>query len=83
MATELFGITPVAPLEGVVLLTVGAVVSTTTVLGIANTADTFPIASFAHGYNVYVPSEPTVYVEGAVPDQPPPPAAGGVEFVVI
>jgi hypothetical protein len=30
-------------------VTVGADVSTSTVAGVANTADTFPAASFAHG----------------------------------
>jgi hypothetical protein len=33
-------------------VTVGAAVSTTTVGGVPNSADTFPAASFAHGYNV-------------------------------
>ena len=50
--TALFGAIPVAPFAGMVLVTVGATVSTITVLGVANTADTFPIASFTHGYSV-------------------------------
>jgi hypothetical protein len=34
------------------VVTVGAVVSTSTVRGVENTADTFPAASLAHGYRV-------------------------------
>jgi hypothetical protein len=83
IVTGMLAVTSGAPFEGLVLLTVGRVVSTTTVLGVANTADTLPIASLAQGYRVYVPSEPTVYVAGAVPDHPPPPAGGGVAEVVI
>jgi hypothetical protein len=64
-------------------VTVGAVASTSTVAGVAYTADTFPAASFAHGYSVYVPSEATVYVAGAEPVQPGLPAAGGVADSVI
>ena len=52
IVTLLFNAMPVAPFAGTVELTVGAVVSTITVLGVAKTADTFPAASFAHGYNV-------------------------------
>ena len=83
IVTLLFNAMPVAPLVGIVELTVGAVVSTTTVLGVANTADTLPAASFAQGYNVYVPSDATVYVAGAVPVQPAAPAEGGVADVVM
>jgi hypothetical protein len=82
IVTGMLAVTSGAPFEGLVLLTVGRVVSTTTVLGVANTTDTFA-ASLAQGYRVYVPSEPTVYVAGAVPDHPPPPAEGGIEEVVI
>ena len=52
IVTLLFNATPVAPFAGTVELTVGAVVSTITVLGVANTDDIFPAASFAHGYKV-------------------------------
>ncbi len=64
-------------------VTLGGVVSTTIVTGVANTADTLPIASLAQGYRVYVPSAATVYVDGAAPDQPPSPAGGGVDDVMI
>ena len=40
----------------VIEATVGAVVSTTTVRGDANSAETLPAASFAQGYSVYVPA---------------------------
>jgi hypothetical protein len=64
-------------------VTVGAVASTSTVRGVANTGDTFPASSFAHGYSVYEPSDATVYVAGAEPVQPGLPAAGGVADSVI
>ncbi len=32
---------------------------------------------------MYVPSDTTAYVEGDVPDHPPPPTGGGVDDVVI
>ena len=73
-------------IEGLVavnVVTVGAVASTTTVAGEPNAADTLPEASFAHGYNIWVPSEVTRYVAGAVEDQPPSLADGGVGDVVI
>ena len=49
IVTLLFNVTPVAPFAGNVELTVGAVVSTNTVLGVPNTDDTLPAASFAQG----------------------------------
>ena len=52
IVTLLFNATPVAPFAGIVVLTVGAVASTNTVLGVLNTAETLPAASFAHGYKV-------------------------------
>jgi hypothetical protein len=83
IVTALFSVIPVAPFTGTVLVTVGAVVSTITVLGVANTADTLPAASFAHGYSVYVPSDAAAYAAGAVPVHPAAPAEGGVEDAVI
>lgn len=83
MVTLLFNATPVALFAGIVELTAGAVVSTTTVPGVANTADTFPAASFAHGYKAYVPSDATVNVDGAIAVHPASPARGGVADVVI
>jgi hypothetical protein len=73
-------------IEGVVApkaITLGAIVSTTTVLGVPNTADTLPEASLAQGYNTYVPSKVTKYVGGAVVVQLLSPANGGVGEVVI
>jgi len=61
MVMLLFNATPVALFAGIVELTAGAVVSTMTVLGVANTAETLPAASFAHGYSVYVPPDTTVF----------------------
>jgi hypothetical protein len=60
MVTGLFTPTPVSRSAGFVELTNGAVESTTTVGGVPNAVDTLPAASFAHGYNVYVPSDATV-----------------------
>jgi hypothetical protein len=39
---------------------VGAVVSIITVLGVAKTADTFPAASLAQGYSVWLPAAAAV-----------------------
>ena len=83
IVTLLFNATLAAPFVGMVELTAGAVVSTVTVLGVGNTADTFPAASFTQGYKVYVPSDATVYVAGAVPVHPASPARGGVADSVI
>jgi hypothetical protein len=83
MVTGLSTPTPVSRSGGIVELINGAVVSTSTVAGVANTADTLSAASLAHGYNVYVPSDATVYVAGAEPVQPGLPAAGGVADSVI
>jgi hypothetical protein len=72
--------------DGVVAVnavTAGAVASTTIVLGVPNTAETFPAASLVHGYRMCVPSKVTIYVVGAVADQPPSSAYGGVDDVVI
>ena len=44
----------------------GFAVSITTVPGAAKTADTFPAASLAQGYSVWLPTTAAVYVAGAV-----------------
>jgi hypothetical protein len=63
-------------------VTAGAAMSTTTVRGDPNAVETLPAASFTHGYSVYVPSDATVKIAGAVPVQPAAPAAGGVAVAV-